>query len=469
MSHNYYGRWTLFMDQTQRIDPNQIPNVDPNRTQAMGAGAPVLDPNRTQIAPGIGAIPSRALELQLTLGRPVALAHSVARENLLVEVVGAQAMGTGRAPLNLCLVIDRSGSMEGPPLDYVKRACNFVVDMLTDQDVLSIVTFEEVVEVVMPPRKVVNKALIQEHINRLQPGNTTNLYDGLSLGLQQLKNVNLPGYLERLVLFTDGEPTVGIKDFSAIVNVAGQAKEHQISVTALGFGPDYNEELLAGIARRSGGKYYYVDRPELIPTVFKQEMERLLTVVARNLKMELQLSRWVQLRQVFGGELQMRSRTAEIGLVDVERGSRVTPLIEFEFPNHPPGTYRLAKLKLTYEDGITNRTETLTSDVVIEFTTDSARANVPQDPRVASETQVALTSRSLEKTLMGMRTHQLSPTMALQELQRTQQILIQQGRTMEAQELGQAIRGLQQHDSSGAVEKTLIGTVLNLEQGKKQN
>lgn len=70
---------------------------------------------------------------------------------------------------------------------------------------------------------------------------------------------------------------------------------------------------------------------------------------------------------------------------------------------------------------------------------------------------------------MGMRTHQLSPTMALQELQRTQQILIQQGRTAEAQELGQAIRGLQQHDSSGAVEKTLIGTVLNLEQGKKQN
>lgn len=467
------------MDNTQRIDPTQMANVDPNQTQAMSASdpnrtqampggiPPAADPNRTQMVPGMGTMPSQALEMQTTLGRPVALAQGVARENLLIEVVGTQAMGAGRAPLNLCLVIDRSGSMEGPPLEYVKRACGYVVDLLTEQDVLSIVTFEEMVEVLMPPRKVVNKQLVKEHINRLVPGNTTNLYDGLVLGMQQLTSSNLPGYLNRLVLFTDGEPTVGIKDFSTIVGVAGQAKERQVGVTALGFGPEYNEELLAGIARRSGGKYYYIDRPETIPDVFKKELERLMTVVARNLKLEMTLSRWIQLRQVFGGELTLRGRVAEITLVDVERGSRVTPLIEFEFPNHPAGTYRIAKLKLSYEDSITNRTETLTHDVVIEFTTDPARANVPQDPRVASEAQVALTSRTLEKTLMGMRTQQLSQTMVLQELHRTQQILIQQGRTQEAQEIAQAIRDMQKQES-GTAEKTLIGTVLNLEQGKKQ-
>jgi Ca-activated chloride channel family protein len=458
------------MDRTQAFDQPADPNrtqaigvsADPSRTQAMGMP---VDPNRTQAVPGLGAPPTRALTMNPVLGRPVALANSIAREGLLVEITGAQT-ATGRAPLNLCLVIDRSGSMEGTPLEYVKRACSYVVDLLGDQDVLSIVTFEETVEVLMPPRKIVNKQLVKEHLNRLTPGNTTNLYDGLVLGIQQVTSVNLPGYQSHLMLFTDGEPTVGIKDFSTIVGVAARAKEHHFHITALGFGPDYNEELLAGIARRSGGKYYYIDRPERIPEIFQQELQRLMTVVARNLKLEVQLARWVQVRQAFGGELHLRGRTAELSLVDVERGSQLTPILELEFPNHPAGIYRIARLKLTYEDNLTGRTETLTGEVVLEFVTDPARANVPQDPRVANELQLAVTSRALEKTIMGMRTQQLSQMQALQELERTRALLIQQGRIQEAQEVTQAIRALQGQDTSSA-EKTLMGTVVNLEQAKR--
>ena len=91
-----------------------------------------------------------------------------------------------RAPINVCLCIDRSGSMEGEPLEYVKRACEYVVDMLEPNDILSIVTFEEQVDVLMPARRVVNKALVKEHIRRLEVGNTTNLYDGLMAGCMQI-------------------------------------------------------------------------------------------------------------------------------------------------------------------------------------------------------------------------------------------------------------------------------------------
>ncbi len=462
------------MDRTQAFEqPDQdrtqamgVP-ADPNRTQAVPIPSMPADPNRTQAVPGLGAPSTRALTMSAILGRPVALANSVAREGLLVEITGAQT-ATGRAPLNLCLVIDRSGSMEGTPLEYVKRACGYVVDLLSEGDVLSIVTFEETVEVLMPPRKIVNKQLVKEHINRLTAGDTTNLYDGLVLGIQQVTSVNLPGYQSHLMLFTDGEPTVGIKDFSTIVGVSARAKEHNFHITALGFGPDYNEELLAGIARRSGGKYYYIDRPERIPEIFQQELQRLMTVVARNLKLEVELARWVQVRQAFGGELHLRGRTAELSLVDVERGSRLTPVLELEFPNHPAGIYRIARLKLTYEDNLTGRPETLTDEVVLEFITDPARANVPQDPRVANELQIAVTSRALEKTIMGMRTQQLSQMQALQELERTRALLLQQGRLQEAQEVTQAIRALQGQDTSSA-EKTLMGTIVNLEQAKKES
>jgi len=449
------------MDRTQQMGPLS----DPQRTQAMQM--PIIDPNRTQAVPNLMGAPAQpSLSTEVVLGRQYALAQSIAREGLLV-IIRAVQTAMGRAPLNLCLVLDRSGSMEGAPFEYAKQACAYIVDQLTEQDVLSIVTFSDTVDVVMPPRKIINKQLVKDHIMRLTVGDTTNIYDALVVGTQQATSVNLPGYQTHLILLTDGEPTVGIKDFSTIVGVAARAKEFGFHITALGFGPDYNEELLAGIARRSGGKYYYIDLPQRIPEVFQQELVRLMTVVARNPKLEVQLSRWVQVRQAFGGELKLQGRTATLSLVDVERNSTLTPVLELEFPNHPAGIYRIAKLTLSWEDIVTGRVESATADAILEFTTDPALANQPQDPRVANELQVAVASRALEKTIMGMRAHQLDRTQALAELQRTQAMLLSQGRLQEAQEVTQAIRALQSQDANTA-EKTLMGTLVNLEQGKRE-
>lgn len=449
------------MDRTQQMGPLG----DPNRTQAMQM--PVLDPTRTQAMPQWGgALPQPSLSMEVVLGRRYALAQSIAREGMLLSIRAVQA-ATGRAPLNLCLVLDRSGSMEGAPFEYAKQACTHIVDQLTEQDVLSIVTFSDAVDVVMPPRKIVNKQLVKDHIMRLTVGDTTNIYDALVVGTQQITGTPLPGYQSHLILLTDGEPTTGIKDFATIVGAAAKAKEFGFHITALGFGPDYNEELLAGIARRSGGKYYYIDQPHKIPEVFQQELVRLMTVVARNPRLEIRLARWVQVRQAFGGELKMQGRTATLSLVDVERGSTLNPILELEFPNHPAGIYRIAQITLSWEDIVTGRTESATADAVLEFTSDPTLANQPQDSRVANELQVAVASRTLEKTIMGMRAHQLDRTQALAELQRTQALLLSQGRTQEAQEVTQAIRALQTQDTNTA-EKTLMGTLVNLEQGKRE-
>jgi len=103
---------------------------------------------------------------------------------------------------------------------------------------------------------------------------------------------------------------------------------------------------------------------------------------------------------------------------------------------------------------------------VIEFTADSARYSVPADVRVAQAAQVAAASRVVEKTILGMKTGQLSAAGAMQELQKTQALLLTQGRTADAQEVTMALRALQSGDQTSA-EKTLLGTVFNLDQGKK--
>jgi Ca-activated chloride channel family protein len=460
------------MDQSQNNDPNKTvlsgaPSFgDPMKTQAMAAGS-LIDPNKTS---ALG--PMETLTAQLIPGREVSMANGPAREQYLLELIaggipGLSAGAGARTPLNLCLVIDRSGSMEGPPLDYVKQACCYVVDLLSQNDILSIVTFEEMVDVLMAPQRVTNKQPIKEGIMRLMPGNTTNLYDGLSLGLQQVLQSSDPGRATRMVVLTDGDPTVGIKDFPSLVNQAAEIKSKGVTVTFLGFGPDYNEELLAGMSKKAGGNYYFIPRPELIPEVFRTELEKLMTVVARHLRFELKVARWVTLRSSHGQVPGATEREFSFPLTDLERGASMEQMFDFDFPNHPLGHYRVAAGRLIYDDCMSGRTESIDIDFVMEFSADSLRYSENQNPRVAQAAQVAAVSRVVEKTIMGLKTNALTPGAAAAELQKTQALLVSQGRTAEAQEVTQALRAIQSGDH-GQAEKTLIGTMLHLDQGKKQ-
>ena len=446
----------------------QLPGMQPspgatqqlNRTSTMGSSG--MDPGKTAMGVSL-----QALELEGLSENTYACATESSRAHLLLMLKATGVMTGRRMPLNLALCIDRSGSMEGEPLDYVKRACSYVVDLLEPNDILSIITFEEQVDVLMPARRVINKALIKEHIQRIMPGNTTNLYDGMMAACGQISSVTSPGYLNRVLLLTDGDPTAGIKDFSTIVGQVGEIKSRAISITALGFGPEYNEELMAGIARKSGGNYYYISRPDLIPEVFRRELETLMTILARNVRVRISLSRGVQCRYVYGvSSPSIAARRVEFGLPDIERGSMVTSLCELEFEKHIPGKYRAARCEVMYDDTVSNRQETVSTDILMEFVTDRAKVEAGKNPIVQQELDAHLAARNIEKTMMGMRTQQLTAMGAVNELQRTRTMLIQSGRASEAQEVTRAMDALQ---SGGAgAEKTLIGTIYNIDQGKKK-
>lgn len=473
-------------EQTQAIPPGGTPTGNGTAGPTMMSGATVVvDPNRTQQAPppmmggpSPGQPQQQTLALTVRIGNRFADSAQRTRQHVLTQVtasgVGGAAFAAGmpgaqqrRLPVNVALVIDRSGSMEGEPLEYVKRACSHVVDLLTPDDVLSIVTFEETVEVLMPARRVAQPDLIKQHIQRIVPGNTTNLFDGLYAGGAQAATVPLQGYVTRVLLLTDGEPTAGLKDFPSIVNQVAELKSRGITVTALGFGPEYNEELMAGIARRSGGNYYYIARPEQIPEVFRQEMETILGVTAKNPRLTLHLPRGCVVRQVYGSPPTFGPRTAEISLPDLERGATITKIWEMDWEPRPAGTYRVAKAVLTWDDGATGRTETASANAVVEFTTDATLIPQGIDAVVAQEIAAAQASRDLEKTMMGMRTQQISAADVTMALERTQALLTQQGKVSEAQELAQATQALRMGDGSGA-EKTLIGTIYHLDQGKRR-
>jgi Ca-activated chloride channel family protein len=445
-----------------------------NRTQRPGADSPnaaptVIAGTRTQMVGGAQPTVMQAAEPSLSVeciaGNNCALASEASREHALV-VLKAQGVSHQRAPINICLCIDRSGSMEGEPLEYVKRACDHVVDMLGPNDILSIVTFEEQVDVLMPARRVINKSLVKEHVHRLEAGNTTNLYDGVVASCLQIASVmpQTPGYVHRVLLLTDGEPTAGIKDFSSIVQQVAEQKQRGISITALGFGSDYNEELMAGIARRSGGNYYYIQRPDLLPEVFRRELETLISIVAKNVRIRFLLSRWAQVRQVYGHQPAFGPRTVEVAVPDVERGTLRTVLAELELDRHPAAVFRVARVEVAYDDVVSGRTAAASADCVLEFTDDRERIAAGVNPTVRSELDIALASQNLQRTMLGMHTQQMSAATAIHELQKTRAVLIGAGQGASAREVEEAMRAVQ---GGADIEKTIVGTVFNLEQGKR--
>ncbi|CAD0224252.1 conserved hypothetical protein [Planktothrix agardhii] len=203
-----------------------------------------------------------------------------------------------RRRLNLSLVIDRSGSMAGQPLQYAIKAAQKLVESLTAQDIISIVIYDDQADVILAPRLVTDKADICAKLNQIQAGGCTNLSAGWLLGCEQVKSHLNTEYLNRVLLLTDGEANLGITDPQILTKTAQKQAEQGIITTTLGFGTYFNEDLLIAMADAAGGRFYFVQSPDDVADVFRIELESLTSVVAQNLTVKLQPEGSIELREI---------------------------------------------------------------------------------------------------------------------------------------------------------------------------
>ncbi|MDR3709014.1 MAG: VWA domain-containing protein [Capsulimonadaceae bacterium] len=398
------------------------------------------------------------------------------RQHILFELRAASSMrdegrspqsggARSRSPVNLCLCLDRSGSMEGDPLTYAKKACIDVVNRLGPDDVLSVVTFAEQSDVLLPATRGAEKGPITRQLERIAIGNRTNLYKGLEAAIEQVFAGRTPTSLNRILLLSDGEPTAGLKDFQSIVTLVTDRKRDAIKVSGLGFGPAYNEELIAALARRSGGNYYYIARPELLPEVFAAELDGLMRTAARNVRLRVRFPDGVVPRQVYANEMQAQGKRAyEVNLVDVEHGGAVTSLWELDIAAHAQGAFRMAAAEIEYDDCATGRRERELRDIVVTFAADSRQTARMADPRVLAEVRLMHAARQLDQTMLAMRSHSGSVGDALGDLERTQKLLIASGSSTQAVLVRRAIEDIRAGES---IEKTLIGAIVPIDQGRR--
>jgi len=276
----------------------------------------------------------------------------------LLELRPAEVTSGGPLPLNLCLVLDQSGSMSGSKIESLRDATRVVLDMLQPQDYISVISFSSRFEVLFPSQQIGDAARrdsLKARIAQLKSGGGTNMAPAMEAGLAELRR-NMGGsqaQVNRLVLLTDG---ITEKEKRCLEQV-DQARQLGIPITALGIGKDWNDKLMQDIGARTGGVADYIATPDQIRTHFAQAVQQMQAVALQNGLLRVKPALGIEVRAVFRvhpliGQLSSDmgpDRTVLATLGEIEKGHGQTLIIEFVVPSRSAGSYRIAQVEVEYD------------------------------------------------------------------------------------------------------------------------
>jgi Ca-activated chloride channel family protein len=288
---------------------------------------------------------------------------------LLIEIRPAAAARGKRLPLNLCLVIDRSTSMQGARLEHVKEAAHQIIDGLEDDDALAVVTFSDWADIILPSQLGFNRAYAKSKISTVMASGGTEILQGLQAGLAEIDKRHSNQVTSHLILLTDGQTYGDEEDCTAEARLAGARR---IGITAMGIGEDWNDALLDEIAAQSGGTSAYIATPSQVRTLLQQKVRGLGSMFAQALTLEVRCAGGVQVESVFR-TLPYLERLAPtddvINLGALQADIPLTVALEVSVAQKPPGEHRLLQLELTGDiPALGRQRDKLQRDVRCTFT-----------------------------------------------------------------------------------------------------
>ena len=304
-----------------------------------------------------------------------------------------------RQPLNLSVVLDRSGSMaDQGKIDFAKSALYRLIDRLGEEDILSVVIYDNEIEVLQPAGRIRDKRQLKTLIAEVYPRNSTNLGGGMIEGFRQVERNASRRYVNRVILLSDGLANQGITSSHELGRIARTYRSQSISLTAMGVGLDYNEDLMVSLAENGGGNYYFIEHPRSLAGIFENEFSSLSQLMAHNCHIELTLGDDVRVEDVVGYSFDLRSGKCLIALGDVYFDEEREIMVALAVPKGS-GSRRLASGGLQL-GGSTHWSGTAKGFATeIRYTSDQTVVERNRDLGAQSRADVAISTRSVEKAL----------------------------------------------------------------------
>lgn len=231
-------------------------------------------------------------------------------------------------PYNVSLVVDTSTSMQGDRLNAVKQAAFQLVDAMNMDDVFSLISFNDRAEVIVPATRGIDYRKINSQISQLKTQGGTEIFNGLSAGMGELKRNMKSNYMNHLILITDGR-TYGDED--ECLQLANLASNQNVTFSCMGIGDEWHDEFLDHLANRTGGSSYYASDPSSIEKFLKKKFRQISNVYANNATMKYSLQPGVELRYAFrlSPDPVALEGDEELALGDIPIGKNLSFLMEF--------------------------------------------------------------------------------------------------------------------------------------------
>ncbi len=305
-----------------------------------------------------------------------------------------------RPPVNLCIVLDRSGSMSGQKLEKAKEAAIEALRRLGGRDLFSLVVYDHNVETIIPAQSAARTEWIESRIRSIGPGGNTALFGGVSQGAAEIRRNLNSRYVHRVILLSDGLANVGPSTPEDLGRLGAALIKEGISVTTIGVGTDYNEDLMTRLSQNSDGNTYFVESGRDLPRIFTAELGDVLSVVAKQVNVYIECPDGIEPVRIIGRDGRIRNNVVELSLNQLYGGQEKYALVEVRVPAGKNGKAQdIARARVSYENPFTRKRETAKADARARFSGDRAAVEQSVNVPVQRELHLNLKAEAEEKAI----------------------------------------------------------------------
>ena len=305
-----------------------------------------------------------------------------------------------RPPVNLCIVLDRSGSMSGQKIEKAKEAAIEALRRLGAGDLFSLVMYDHNVDTVIPAQSAVNTEWIESRIRGIYPGGNTALFGGVSQGASEIRKNLSSRYVHRIILLSDGLANVGPSTPEDLGRLGAALIKEGISVTTIGVGTDYNEDLMTRLSQNSDGNTYFVESGRDLPRIFTAELGDVLNVVAKQVNVIIECPEGVEPVKIIGRDGRINRGKVELSLNQLYGGQEKYSLVEVRVPAGKSGKgMDIASARVTYENPFTQKMETSMGSARATFSADKKAVEKSANADVQRELHLNLKAEAEEKAI----------------------------------------------------------------------